>query len=60
MFAPYELLAPLPNVPPQPGTRWRANFYRIDHDDGTRTYWSWSPIEESFHEYDNFGTIIFE
>ncbi len=60
VFVPYDLLAPLPNVPPQPGMRWRANFYRIDYDDGKTTYWSWSPIERTFHEYERFGTIIFE
>ncbi len=60
VFVPYDLLAPLPKVPPQPGMRWRANFYRIDYDDGKTTYWSWSPIERSFHEYERFGTIIFE
>ena len=34
VFIPYELLTPLRNVPPKPGTRWRANFYRMDYDDG--------------------------
>ena len=33
-FIPYELLEPLHNVPPKSGTRWRANFYRMDYDDG--------------------------
>ena len=36
-FIPYTLLKPLQNVPPEPGTRWRANFYRIDHDEGKLT-----------------------
>src|ERR1700676_4980855 len=31
-FIPYKLLKPLTNVPPVKGTRWRANFYRIDYD----------------------------
>ena len=31
---PYDLLKPLQNVPPEPGTRWRANLYRMDYDDG--------------------------
>jgi len=34
VFVPYELLKPLQSVPPQPGTRWRANFYRVDYDGG--------------------------
>jgi hypothetical protein len=33
VFVPYDLLRPLQNVPPQTGTRWRANFYRVDYDD---------------------------
>ena len=32
VFIPFELLKPLQNVPPQPGSRWRANFYRVDYD----------------------------
>ena len=33
VFIPYELLTPLRNVPPKAGTKWRANFYRMDYDD---------------------------
>ncbi len=58
-FIPYALLRPLQNVPPQPGTRWRANFYRIDHDDGTRTQWAWAPVRTNFHEYQSFGELVF-
>ena len=43
-FIPFELLNPLRNVPPKPGTRWRANFYRMDHDGGKRTQWDWAPV----------------
>jgi len=39
VFIPYDLLRPLQNVPPQPGTRWRANFYRVDYDEGKKTSW---------------------
>jgi hypothetical protein len=60
MFIPYELLAPLANVPPQDGTRWRANFYRVDHDDGKRTSWDWSRVGPSFHEFKKYGTLIFD
>ena len=42
VFVPYELLAPLRNVPPRAGTRWRANFYRMDYDHGNATGWDWS------------------
>lgn len=59
-FIPYTLLRPLQNVPPKPGMTWRANFYRMDHDDGTRTQWDWAPVGNSFHEYQKFGEIAFE
>lgn len=59
-FIPYELLKPLQNVPPQPGSKWRANFYRMDYDDKNTTRWSWMPVGRSFHEYEKFGTLLFE
>ena len=58
-FIPYALLTPLQNVPPKPGTRWRANFYRMDHDDGTRTQWEWAAVGKTFHEYEKFGELLF-
>jgi hypothetical protein len=58
-FIPYTLLNPLQNVPPKPGTVWRANFYRMDHDAGKRTQWDWAPVGESFHEYEKFGELVF-
>ena len=58
-FVPYTLLRPLQNVPPKPGTRWRANFYRMDHDDGKRTQWEWARVGNSFHEYQKFGELLF-
>ena len=58
-FIPYKLLAPLNQVPPASGTRWRANMYRIDYDNGT-TLFAWQKITKSFHEYNNFGTFVFE
>jgi hypothetical protein len=60
VFVPYELLKPLRNVPPQPGARWRANFYRCDYDNNQETSWSWAPVGSSFHEYEKFGTLLFE
>ncbi len=59
-FVPYELLRPLPNVPPKKGSRWRANFYRVDHDHGNRTAWDWARVGSRFHEYEKFGTLIFD
>ena len=60
VFVPYDLLQPLQNVPPQPGTRWRANFYRVDYDEGKTTSWDWARVGSSFHEFDKYGTLIFE
>jgi hypothetical protein len=59
-FIPYQLLKPLQNVPPKPGSRWRANFYRVDCDDGTAASWDWARVGRSFHEHQKFGTLIFE
>ena len=59
VFIPYELLVPLRNIKPEPGTRWRANFYRMDYDDGQAS-WDWARVGRSFHEFARFGTLIFE
>lgn len=59
-FIPYALLKPLGNVPPRPGTRWRANIYRIDYDTAEPRYWQWQPTVGNFHEYQKFGTFIFQ
>jgi hypothetical protein len=58
-FIPYTLLRPLQNVPPKPGTSWRANFYRVDHDDGRSTHWEWARVGKTFHEYQKFGDLVF-
>lgn len=60
LFFPYDLLKPLTNVPPKPGTKWRANFYRVDYDGGMTTQWDWARVGPSFHEYQKFGTLVFE
>ena len=60
VFIPYELLKPLQNVPPKAGSRWRANFYRMDYDGGKTTSWDWAPVGPSFHEFQKFGTLVFE
>ncbi len=57
-FIPFKLLSPLPQVPPKPGTEWRANMYRIDYDQG-QTLFSWQKTTRTFHEYNQFGTFIF-
>ncbi len=59
VFIPYRLLAPLRQVPPQVGTRWRANFYRVDYDKNQVTGWDWARVGPSFHDFKNFGTLVF-
>lgn len=59
-FIPYTLLRPLRNVPPLKGTEWRANFYRIDYDEAESAYWSWQPVNNNFHEFQKYGTIVFD
>lgn len=58
-FIPYKLLRPLHNVPPKSGTKWRANFYRVDSDND-RISWSWQLTEKNFHDYAKFGILSFE
>ena len=60
LFIPYALLAPLENVPPSPGTSWKANFCRLDYDSGGMVKWSWSPIQKSFHEFQVYRTVTFQ
>jgi hypothetical protein len=58
VFVPFALFVGFA-VAPKPGDSWRANFYRIDHDTGRRT-WSWSPIaEDNFHQPHEYGAITF-
>jgi hypothetical protein len=58
-FIPYAVMKPLQNVPPKAGTEWRANFYRMDYDDGKATQWDWARVGQSFHEYEKFGVLRF-
>lgn len=60
VFIPWELLKPMNNVPPKSGTTWRANVYRVDYDEGSMTQWDWARVGPSFHEYQKFGTFVFE
>ncbi|HRH61460.1 MAG TPA: carbohydrate-binding family 9-like protein, partial [Chitinophagaceae bacterium] len=59
MFIPYPLVAPMKNVPPQKGTQWRANFYRIDYDRNP-VYSSWQLTRMSYHDPEKFGVLVFE
>ncbi len=58
-FIPFKAMRPLRNVPPQSGTKWKGNLYRIDYDTGEEL-WSWQLTSGNFHEYKKFGTLIFE
>ncbi len=58
-FIPYTLLKPLQNVPPQKGTSWRVNMYRIDYDEGAGE-WSWQLTGINFHDIASFGTLLFD
>ncbi len=58
-YLPFDLFRPLQNVPPAAGSEWRANFYRIDYDEGTSN-WTWSPIVTKFHDPKRFGTLKFQ
>ena len=57
---PFAVLSPLRGVPPAKGSRWRANFYRVDYDGGTSVSWDWARVGKSFHEFRSFGTLEFE
>lgn len=59
VFIPWALLEPLQGVPPQAGSVWRANFYRVDYDGGIHTSWYWSPVSGTFHEFQRFGILRF-
>ena len=60
IFIPFALLEPMHNVPPKSGTRWRANFYRVDYDHHKSTAWDWARVGPSFHEFKKFGTLQFQ
>ncbi len=59
VFFPWVLMRPLQGVPPQAGSVWRANFYRVDHDGETPTAWYWAPVSGTFHEFQSFGIMRF-
>ncbi|QRR01053.1 carbohydrate-binding family 9-like protein [Dyadobacter sandarakinus] len=58
-FIPYALMNPIVGPAPVSGTKWRGNFYRIDYDSDP-AYYSWQKTGGSFHEFNKFGTLIFE
>ena len=59
-FIPFKLMRGFRNVPPKPGTTWRANFYRIDYDRNEPALFAWSGgVGNNFHDFRQFGTIRF-
>ncbi len=53
---PLEALSP---VQPQPGTRWRLNFFRCDR--ANEAFLAWNPtLTGSFHVPERFGVLTFE
>jgi hypothetical protein len=60
LFFPYSVLGAVMNTTPVSGTRWNANFCRLDYDTGKMLKWSWSPIKVSFHEFEKYYSIQFD
>ncbi|WP_138479091.1 carbohydrate-binding family 9-like protein [Dyadobacter bucti] len=58
-FIPFNLMNPIVGGAPKSGEKWRGNFYRIDYDSET-AYYSWQKTAGSFHEFQKFGTLVFE
>lgn len=61
-FIPFNLFKGLGNVPAGPGTKWRANIFRLDHDARPQTsHWAWcTDTGTNFHDFRNFGVFEFE
>ncbi|WP_353184659.1 carbohydrate-binding family 9-like protein [Parapedobacter lycopersici] len=63
LFIPFQLLSPMVQGRPEPGTVWKANCYRIDYDQGYAS-WTWQRttpgVRGSFHQMEKFGSLIFE
>jgi hypothetical protein len=60
-YVPFKLLIGMTNCPPRKGSEWRANFCRLDYGNNQKTQWSWitDNMEDNFHNFTNFGKIIF-
>lgn len=60
IYIPFALLRGMGNCPPERGTVWRANMYRIDYDDPKSSQWAWCPeTGGNFHQFRKFGTLKF-
>lgn len=60
VYIPFKLMSQYQHTPPASGTKWNANFYRLDYDSGKQVKWAWSPVKSSFHETDKYQPIRFE
>ncbi|MBO9593995.1 MAG: carbohydrate-binding family 9-like protein [Niabella sp.] len=60
LFFPYALFGSFQHMPPVKGTRWKANFCRLDYDSGTMVKWAWAPVQDSFHELHRYRTLVFD
>jgi Carbohydrate-binding family 9 len=60
LFFPYQLVDPLVAASPASGTKWNANFCRLDYDSGKMIKFSWSPVKVAFHEFERYRSIQFE
>ncbi len=57
---PFSAMNEEDGVPPKPGDRWGANFFRVDKTETKNRYSAWSPPSRGdFHELDRFGQITF-
>jgi len=61
MAIPFTEFITAPNVPPEPGDKWRMNLYRIDRpENGEDEYSAWSPTGKiNFHIPERFGELVF-
>ncbi|NNC20339.1 carbohydrate-binding family 9-like protein [Corallococcus exiguus] len=62
MAIPFNRLAEVPHIPPQPGERWRFNLYRLEHHDRRQVEGqAFSPLFiGDFHALPRFGWLVFQ
>lgn len=56
---PFEDVVTAPNIPPQPGDKWKLNLYRVEKRP-QRAGLAWAPtLKPDFHVPQRFGEIVF-
>ncbi|WP_223634795.1 carbohydrate-binding family 9-like protein [Corallococcus sp. EGB] len=62
MAIPFNRLAEVPHIPPQPGERWRFNLYRLEHHDRRQVEGqAFSPLFiGDFHNLPRFAWLAFQ